>query len=230
MTLERICKFCFTTPAFTIDFAGKKGMEACIACIDEWSELRLPAENRARIIWMQNGGWRAAEVNSLYAYRGLMRRHIIAAKVQGDHTAVRRLVSVWESALDGLPEMTDFSAVMPCPSSLWSRMHGKFDLAWIFAAYTAQRFGIQLIRPPRRLYWSFRKRARMDRPVDNMLINTPADGQISELTDNFRERCLLIDDVVTTGATLRRCLEGSPPERTYHYSVLTLARSRGLTL
>lgn len=226
---EKICRFCFTTPAFTSDFSGINGLETCIACLDEWAELSHTAADPRRISWNSDRGIMHAGVHSLFAYRGQVRRHIIAAKVQGDHTAVGRLLAVWGDALTKIPDIEGISAVMPCPSSLWGRLRGRLDLAWMLAEHTSRQFGLPLVRPPRRLYWRLHKRARLERPVDNLLINLWENGPVATPQGNFHHRCLLIDDVVTTGATIKHCLEAASANFTYHFSIVTLARARHAT-
>jgi hypothetical protein len=109
-----------------------------MACIDEMQELSADKGTTVSLPWTRGD----TEVHSFFWYAGAVRRQIIGAKAGGDIHALKGIVKVWAKELSDLPIIKEVDSVMPCPSSLWSRMHGRIDIAWFLAAHASEAFGL----------------------------------------------------------------------------------------
>jgi predicted amidophosphoribosyltransferase len=85
--------------------------------------------------------------------------------------------------------------VMPAPSSLYSRVMGRIDLAYYFASQLEAAIGCQLQRAPSHLHWRWNKRSRLKNRLP------PLSWQ-ARSQNNGQARLLIVDDVITTGTTL----------------------------
>ncbi len=176
----------------------------CFPCRDELRDLALPCQDR---------------ILSCFKYRGVMRRLILRAKVQGDHRAVSLLTEIVVSHPLVESWVATCDVVMPSPSSLWGRARGRLDLAALLADAIARHYG-RVIRPaPWELHWRLRKRALDPRGERKLLVDDDAEGQ-----DTDGPRVGLFDDVVTTGQTLAWTRAALP--RATAVRALTLASAR----
>ncbi len=176
----------------------------CFPCRDELHDLELGSQDR---------------ILSCFKYRGVMRRLILRAKVQGDHRAVsllteivvsHPLVETWISTCD---------VVMPSPSSLWGRARGRLDLAALLANAIARHYGRPVRAAPWELHWRLRKRALAPRAERKPMI---AEEVVDQETDG--PRIGLFDDVVTTGQTMAWTQAALPAGSSVR--ALTLASAR----
>ncbi len=168
---------------------------------------------------------------SLWSYRGVIRDLILAFKVQGMWQLGVGLIRIALQDRRLLDWIEDIDAVMPVPSSLWSRVRGRFDLAATLAWSLESRVGVPYVQPPWVLWGRWRKQAlsaREDR-VSPSFFNFNRDRIWDEhfilrsLAQGKRMkplRVLIVDDVVTSAHTLT---EFTDRFRNIDFRILTLA-------
>jgi predicted amidophosphoribosyltransferase len=159
-----------------------------------------------------------AALTSLYRYHGLVRGFVIRAKVRSDHSTLDLIRDLMCARPEALEAASWADAIMPCPSSLWSRMRGRLDLGHHLAAGLAEATGRPLITAPPHLFWRVRKRAQHKAPHPSQkgpqiasLAALLLTRWIKVLSANLPSRILLVDDVVTTGFTLCEVMATLPP-------------------
>jgi predicted amidophosphoribosyltransferase len=214
------CDLCFTRSSFSNSHLGLK---LCIACIDELEELSCYKLESKALEWSMANNRSLAKIDSLFWYSGIVRNLTINAKVKGDISALNRILQIWNAELDA-DAIKDIDAVIPCPSSLWSRIHGRIDIAWFLAAKIAQKHRIKFLRPPRAIYWNMKKRSQTERPLDTTLVVPEEPTKL--ITNRSQNHCLILDDVVTTGTTLKTCIEHASKLNFHTFTCLTFARAR----
>jgi predicted amidophosphoribosyltransferase len=148
---------------------------------------------------------------SLFRYAGIVKTLIHQAKIAGNPTALATILKLWREA--NISSKT-FIAICPAPSSLYSRITGKIDIAAHLGHDLHQRFGTPMIMPPKEMFYRWRKQTASQRSSVLELARKPADSAT----------ILVVDDVITTGETIQR-FDALFPER---ISYLTFASS-GLT-
>ncbi len=216
------CELCFTRLSFPYSHLG---LILCMACVDELSELSCSAAESSCLHWQAPVNQQVAKVHSLFWYNGVVRSLTIKAKVKGDMSSLNRILQIWSAELENKSLFPDIDAVMPCPSSLWSRLHGRIDIAWFLAEKIAKRYEVKFLRPPKELYWKLKKRSQMERPEGSNLVET--DGVHRQASDQKNMgHCLIVDDIVTTGSTLKTCIEHASKLGIGKFSSLTFARAR----
>ena len=132
--------------------------------------------------------------HSIYRYCPSVRSLILSAKIEGNMRALLCLSFLFSKS-PGIGECLDgIERIVPAPSSLWSRIRGRTDLAWFLATSLSDRYGIPLHYPPRALYWQYQKRSKLDTRAPLLDF-----GECES-----RPPYLLVDDVVTSGHTLIR--------------------------
>lgn len=175
-------------------------------------------------------------------YTPLVRRLILNIKAGGKEHAAVALWS-WLAArhglgtrLPGFAEIeaahSQFSGVMPCPSSLWGRLRGRLDLAGWLAYRLAAQYQLPLLTPPLQLRFRLQKRAQQgsrltrqsDPPGPSALQSSHQQASRRNPLDKpHRDKVkpiLLVDDVLTTGQTMAEVAALLPASRCY---VLALA-------
>lgn len=154
----------------------------------------------------------------LYRYQGIIRRLIIQAKVKGVGIALDTITDMVFHA----PQVREYldwaEVIVPAPSSLWGRFHGRLDVAGVVAV----RLGQWQKRPIYALRsWKMQKRAFIaadERIIEENYrcgifekneINQDDKGVVQNI---FSKRILMVDDIVTSGFTMasitrqfRRC-------------------------
>lgn len=141
--------------------------------------------------------------HSLYRYNKEMRRLILEVKIRGNYRALHCLKYLFLNSKQTLDLSNHCRTIIPAPSSLWSRMRGKFDLAWVLAAELANLQKAKLQAPPFHTRWKLQKRSKLRKrsPLASQTYQSSEDASI-----------LIVDDVFTTGYTLShvaRSLESS---------------------
>lgn len=181
----------------------------CEVCVRALWHLRIPSDSPSL-----GGG----DTVSLYRYEGLIRDLIWRAKIKDDHGALDLLV---ERGLIPKAVATGHWAdlIVAAPSSLWGRLRGRLDLASHLALALAQCVQKPTIPAPLHLYWRMSKNAQKG-TIERAATGSPAHFSRWELhclsawsqnpSVKSGKRCsqtlriLMVDDVVTTGSTLRR--------------------------
>lgn len=153
---------------------------------------------------------------------GPLREWVLAFKHGGRRDLAAPLASALVRTLDESP--TAFDVLVPVPLHPWRRWSRGYDQAYLLAAEVGRSLGL----PTRR--WLVRQRA------------TPPQGgpgsasRAANVRDAFRAawfsrraiadaRILLVDDVVTSGATVRECAQVLRAAGAARIAVLALARA-----
>lgn len=187
---------------------------ACTLCLIHPPDVGLLC---ARCIHRFNLPHPALQEMSLYKYEAGLRELVLRAKIRGDHRALRSLQALFADhpLTQSLANWAQF--IVPAPSSLWSRIRGRFDVAWLIAKELSVQSQVPIASAPRLLYWNIRKRALLG----NRALSP--DVYAHPLTpDPSAPRFLIVDDVVTSGYTLMRVKQ----HMTGHIRFLTLASAQ----
>ena len=120
-----------------------------------------------------------------------------------------------------LPLEQNFDAIIAMPMHWRKRLERGFNQAELLARPVARRFGLALSGNLRRARYTdsqagLSELARRDNLKNSFKVNKPA--------ELLGKRILLIDDVFTTGATLRAAAAALKAAGVRHVSALTLAR------
>lgn len=162
---------------------------------------------------------------SLYQYRGSVRELVLRVKVQSDHQALDLLTDLFVTRAEVGRAGAWADAVMACPSSLWGRLRGRLDVGHALGLRVARLAGKPLLPAAPDLYWRLRKRALVPNSGRHVTTAPPAwlrramGGRVERWRASVLAvardevagpRLLLVDDVVTTGQTLREVTEALP--------------------
>lgn len=150
----------------------------------------------------------------IFYYEGIAKDLILSAKIRHDRNCIKLLCLLFKRSqlVERACQRNDL--ILVAPSSLWSRFHGRLDLAYALANDISKAFTIPVFTTPRTFGWHFRKQAhRKNRTLipHRNLIKFP------------QKRVLLIDDIRTSGQTLRT-LENSLEAASFES--ITLARTK----
>lgn len=146
---------------------------------------------------------------SCFRYKGEIRQAILQAKIHGSSPYLKIASELFLRVSSAFFDGVQISKVVYAPSSLWSRVNGKFDLAWYLASCFARSRGTIICRPPAHLMWSFKKRSHKTREAEAVMLESRSQG----LRVKKAGYCVLVDDVVTTGETflsLANCFPSWP--------------------
>ena len=137
------------------------------------------------------------ELQSLYRYSSALRHLILKVKIEGSYRSFTCLRHLFLNSERTAEILRHCESIMPAPSSLWSRLRGRIDLAWLLASSLSLAYEKELERAPSKLHWQFRKRSQI------------SNRERVEMQETFysaenKKTVLIVDDVVTSGYTLRR--------------------------
>ena len=137
---------------------------------------------------------------ALYPYVPPLRDLVLRVKIEGNLRARQVVLHLLNRKLS-LPQA---QVIMPAPSSLWSRLRGRHDLAWMIASHLAQRMDAKLLEAPLFTHWRLRKQAKARQHELYRLPPLPQKLLQLMLPQVAGQKILLVDDVITSGATMRR--------------------------
>jgi predicted amidophosphoribosyltransferase len=164
--------------------------------------------------WALRPGRTRTSFCSLFRYEGLLRDLLLRAKVQNQPEALSALVGLCNTHTATQRAIEGVQYVMPAPSSLWGRVWGKADIPWHVAKALCRTYGTSFLSPPFALRWRWHKQAHRKRTKGFFYFtHTPHSP--------FLPGLLLVDDVATSGETLRRVAERL--ENRYRIYFLVLA-------
>lgn len=138
-----------------------------------------------------------SEICTLFRYNAPLRQLILRAKIHGDYRALACLNGLVLSSSISAQIAAHCQIISPAPSSFWSRIRGKVDLAWLLSSALARQSNIHFARPPLHLYWRFKKRSKTQ-------FREEVDLSEFASRDSQRKNILIFDDIVTSGHTLRK--------------------------
>jgi predicted amidophosphoribosyltransferase len=146
------------------------------------------------------------EIRAIFRYQEPLRSLVLKTKVRDDFFALTLLLELFEKSgeVGDLGHWCD--AIMPAPSSVWGRIRGRFDIAFMLARHLATVTKKPLVSAPDRLHWRIKKRAFEEKNG-----NFGFEREFSDVARGPQPKTLIIDDIVTTGFTLKRmasALEG----------------------
>jgi predicted amidophosphoribosyltransferase len=142
---------------------------------------------------------------SLYRYESLIREIILAAKVKSDLVCLDYICAEFRRIVAQHPLLSSADFIAVAPSSLWSRLRLRFNIAQQLAVEWQKLVRTPEIRLPYSYYFEFQKRAkRHDKrwTVDDLPL---IDLTKTEKFRHLRHKTLvIIDDIATSGLTLGR--------------------------
>lgn len=190
----------------------------CVSCRTPFLN-RSPLDENGRCALCRSGlrGFDAAY--SYGSYEGALRELIHLFKYGG----VRTLAKPFGAHLAvALPRNERFDAVVPMPLHWLRRWRRGFNQSELLAREIARRCGIPVIRAVRR-----RKATASQAGLTNAKRRANVAGAFAAKKGRplERKRVLLIDDVMTTGATAAACAQAAKRAGASYVALLTLART-----
>lgn len=210
----------------------------CVLCLTATavSETRLCTTCAARLRSIARPIKPEAKVTSLYRYRPPMRDLLLRAKVKSDHRALDLLAELVVTHPAALALAAWADDLIVCPSSLWGRLRGRLDVAFHIGTRIAAHVDRPVRSAPPHLYWRLRKRARHKRHAAEAGVHVPRPWRAT--FDHWQRRLhreldrplrlLIIDDVTTTGQTLRAVARHLPEEAEVRVLTLAAGQIKGL--
>lgn len=135
---------------------------------------------------------------ALGPYEGPLGEALRAVKAHGDDALARELAALFARRLAHATASARFAAIVPAPSTPWTRFRRGFALAAVLARALGRASGIPVVHALSRRRGA--KQSGLDRA-----------GRLANLAGTVRceeapaGAILLVDDVLTTGATADAC-------------------------
>lgn len=164
-------------------------------------------------------------LRSLFYYQSPLREIFHLFKFQGFLPVGEKLAGMLAGAMKGNPFMADVDLVIPVPLHLFRQLKRGFNQSGILAARIAAELGLSLEE---------RAMERMRNTLAQSTLDTDKRG--GNLKGAFsvkanlvkKKRVLLVDDVVTTGTTIKECCRSLKRAGAVEVKVITLARAESL--
>lgn len=205
-----VCRACLdSVEPFTPEFS-------CVQCRTPFlNEFPLDADGRCPLCREGLSGFDAAY--SFGSYDGTLRKLVHILKYERVRTMAAPLGTLLARAA---PRDRAFDAVIAMPMHWYRRFERGFNQADLLAGHIGRRLGVPVIAPVRRR-WSPRQSGLTMSERKRM----PAKAFEVRAGSVEGKRILLIDDVLTTGATAGACGRALKSAGAAHVSVLTVARA-----
>lgn len=204
-----VCADCLKKPApLTAEFF-------CLNCRTPFRNS-FPLDAAGRCMLCRSGGRGYDEAFCYGAYEGTLRKLIHLFKYSG----MRRLAKPLAAFLaDALPRDRQFDLVTPVPLHWLRRWHRGYNQAELLGKAIARARGIPIANILRR-----RESTRAQAGLSNAQRRENVAGVFRARRKVPGLRILLVDDVMTTGATLGACARALKKAGAKSVSVLALAR------
>jgi ComF family protein len=166
----------------------------------------------------RKGGINFDSVYSFGSYEGTLQKLIHLFKYGRMETLAKPLSGL---LLRALPREENIDVVMAMPMHWWKQMRRGFNQAELLARPVAKRYGLTLSRNLQKARYTapqagLNESERQTNLKNSFVVKRP--GQIAG------KRVLLVDDVFTTGATLRAAVKALKEAGALRVTALTLAR------
>jgi ComF family protein len=190
----------------------------CAACRMPFLN-RFPLDETGRCALCRLGLQGFDAVYSYGSYEGTLRRLVHLMKYEGVHP-LAACFGEWLAL--ALPRGEPFDAVVPMPLHWYKRWQRGFNQAELLAAEIARRCNVPLRRVVRR-----RRATAAQAGLTNAKRRANVQGAFTPRRGSRLDgmRVLLVDDVITTGATASACARVLKQAGAKHVAVLALART-----
>lgn len=207
-----MCTHCLAEPKpFAADYF-------CVSCGTPFANA-FPLDSAGQCGLCRRGLTRFDAAFAYGSYEGALREMVHLLKYGGVRTLARPLGALLSSAL---PRAQRFDFVVPMPMHWLRRWRRGFNQAELLAAEVAKSTGIPLAKVARRTK-ATPPQAGLSRAKRRL--NVGGAFTVRRRTDIRGKRLLLVDDVLTTGATASACAGALKRAGARYVAVLALARA-----
>jgi ComF family protein len=206
-----VCSTCLRQPeSFHAEFF-------CVSCRTPFlNRAPLDESGRCTLCRLELNGF--DQVYCFGAYEGVLRKLVHLLKFEGVTTLRRPLGAFLARAL---PREASFDAIVPMPLHWRKRWQRRFNQADLLAREISRRWNVPIRR------WVRRKKATAPQAgltSAQRRKNVQGAFEAKDRASLKGKRILLIDDVLTTGATAGACARSLKRAGAAHVTLLTLAR------
>ncbi len=193
----------YSTTAFSGSYCEACAEELCPLpinrCLCCGAEIGLYSVSENGCTHCRHRNLRFGSVNCLGMYEGPIRKAILAAKWSFSAVPIRSLGRLLASERFNELALLKVDRVIPIPQHWRQRVFRHFNPAWIVAEEIAA--ALQVPCDPHLLYRQRQTRAQKRVPVSQRFGNQSDTFALQDIHVINGKRILLVDDVLTTGAT-----------------------------
>ena len=185
-------------------------LKVCVDCFEIIERQKLGSLQDKGVFFIGQASFPGL---SLWSYAGLVRDCVLDFKVRRHWMSGVGLINYAIADERVQAWLQEVDVIMPAPSSFWSRIRGRFDLAALFAWRLSLEADIPYIESPRCILGRWKKQALVPKKLRNSA--NVERGRSLRTWDEFyfynslpflaqpkRPCVLVVDDVVTSAHTL----------------------------
>jgi ComF family protein len=190
----------------------------CVRCLTPF--LNAKPLNEEGVCGLCHSGLNRFDAAYAYGfYEGALRELVHLLKYEGMRPLAAPLAAMMSRAV---PRQVAFDAVVPMPLHWWRRWRRGFNQAELLAREVARRIGLPVLKAVRR-----RKLTATQTGLTSAARRRNVAGAFGVTAPQAvaGRRLLLVDDVLTTGATVNACAAALKAAGAQFVAVLTLARA-----